>query len=100
MVAYYPGIEHARDAQRNSAEASVAKTAALLRAQGLQVTTSVELGNPKSKIIEDAAEWHADLIVLGSHGQTGLERFLIGSVSDTVARHAHCSVQIVRIRPS
>jgi nucleotide-binding universal stress UspA family protein len=99
MVGYYPGIEHARDAQRYPAEVSVAKTAAFLRAQGLQVTTSVELGNPKSKIIGDAAEWHADLIALGSHGQTGLERFLMGSVSDTVARHAHCSVQIVRIRP-
>jgi nucleotide-binding universal stress UspA family protein len=48
MVGYYPGIEPARDAQRYPAEVSVAKTAAFLRAQGLQVTTSVELGNPKS----------------------------------------------------
>jgi hypothetical protein len=37
MVGYYPGIEHAWDAQRNPAEVSVAKTAAFLRAQGLQV---------------------------------------------------------------
>jgi len=99
MTAYYPGIEHARDAQRKPAEALVAKTAELLRSKGLQVTTAVELGDPKSKIIDAAAEWHADLIVLGSHGRTGLDRFLLGSVSDAVMRHAQCSVEIVRIHP-
>lgn len=61
------------------------------------MTTEVKLGNPKAKIIDTAVEWHADLIVLGSHGRTGLERFLTGSVADAVARHAHCSVELVRI---
>jgi len=61
------------------------------------VDTVVEWGNPKSKIIDAAAQWHADLIVLGSHGRTGLDRFLTGSVVDTVMRHAHCSVELVRI---
>ena len=97
MTAYYPGVEHARDAQRTPAEAFVAKTAQLLRAKGLQVTTTVELGSPKSTIIDIAAEWHADLIVLGSHGRTGLDRFLMGSLPDSVLRHAHCSVELVRI---
>ncbi|MGB9512812.1 MAG: universal stress protein [Candidatus Acidiferrum sp.] len=97
MEAYYPGIEHARDAQREIAEALVAKTAQLLRAKGLQVTTAVELGAPKVEIISAAAEWHADLIVLGSHGRTGIDRFLLGSLSDVVLRHAHCSVEIARI---
>ena len=97
MTAYYPGIEHERDAQRKPAEALVAKTAELLRSKGLSVTTAVELGNPKSKIIDTALKWHADLIVLGSHGRTGLERFLMGSVADAVARHAPCSVKVVRI---
>ncbi|MGB9478344.1 MAG: universal stress protein [Candidatus Acidiferrum sp.] len=101
MMAYYPGVEHARDAQRKPAEALVAKTAHLLRAKGLQVTAAVELGSPKSKIIDIAAEWHADLIVLGSHGRTGLDRFLLGSLPDSVLRHAHCSVELVRLpRPA
>jgi nucleotide-binding universal stress UspA family protein len=38
------------------------------------------------------------LIVVGSHGRKGLDRFFMGSVSEAVARHAHCSVQIVRVQ--
>jgi nucleotide-binding universal stress UspA family protein len=90
-------LEHAPNVQRNSAKALVEATAELLRAGGLKATTAVEWGDPKSKIIDAAAEWHADLIVVGSHGRTGLERFLIGSVSDAVARYAPCSVKVVRI---
>ena len=97
MIAYYPGIEDERDAQRKPAEALVTITAALLRSKGFPVTTSVELGNVKSKILDTAETWRADLIVLGSHGRTGLERFLMGSLAEGVARHAHCSVEIVRI---
>jgi nucleotide-binding universal stress UspA family protein len=64
---------------------------------GYKVETAVEEGDPKAKIVDDAARWHADLIILGSHGRKGLDRFLMGSVSDAVARHAPCSVQVVRI---
>jgi nucleotide-binding universal stress UspA family protein len=98
-MAYYPGIEHCRDAQRKPAEALVARAAQLLRSKGLQVTTAVELGSPKSKIIGAAEEWNANVIVLGSHGRTGLERFLMGSLPDAVLCHAHCSVELVRIPP-
>jgi len=97
MNAYYPGVDHARDAQRKIAETLVAETAKLLCSGNLRVDTVVEWGNPKSKIIDAAAQWHADVIVLGSHGRTGLERFLMGSVADDVMRHAHCSVELVRI---
>jgi nucleotide-binding universal stress UspA family protein len=64
---------------------------------GYKVQTAVEEGDPKSRIVEDAANWKADLIVIGSHGRRGVDRFLMGSVSEAVARHAPCSVQIVRI---
>ena len=63
------------------------------------MTTAVEWGDPKSKIINAAEAWGADLIVLGSHGRKGLQRFLLGSVSETDMRHAHCSVEIVRLPP-
>lgn len=97
MTAFDVEIEHAPNVQRKPAEALVERTAELLRARGPKATTDVEWGDPRSKIIEAAKEWHADLIVLGSRGCKGLERFLMGSVSEAVARHALCSVEIVRI---
>lgn len=66
-------------------------------AVGFKAMGSVEQGNAKSVILEQAGQWQADLIVLGSHGLRGLDRFLMGSVSEAVARHAPCSVEIVRI---
>lgn len=47
-------------------------------------------------IVEAADEWRADLIVIGSHGRRGLDRLVLGSVSESVALHAHCSVEVVR----
>jgi nucleotide-binding universal stress UspA family protein len=85
-----------RQESQKQAEALVAKTAEQLRANGLEVTTAVEQGDPKSRIVDNAVQWQADLVVLGSHGRKGLNRFLIGSVAEAVARHAPCSVQIVR----
>jgi nucleotide-binding universal stress UspA family protein len=96
---YEPALQNALEFQKQHAEALVAKVAEFLRARGLKVTAALEMGDPKSKILDVAEEWHADLIVLGSHGRKGLNRFLMGSVSDAVARHACCSVEIVRICP-
>jgi nucleotide-binding universal stress UspA family protein len=53
-------------------------------------------GDARQVILDEAQEWPADLVVLGSHGRTGMKRVLLGSVSDSVSRHARCSVQIVR----
>ena len=55
-----------------------------------------EIGDVRMCIIDAAAEWGADLIVVGSHGQRGIRGFLLGSVAESVARHAKCSVEIVR----
>ncbi len=82
--------------RRRSAEALVEAAAELLRAEGFETTTILVWGDPRSQIIEAAKEWGADLIVLGCHGQTRLKGFLLGSVSDAVARCAPCSVEIVR----
>jgi nucleotide-binding universal stress UspA family protein len=61
----------------------------------LQVSKEIIKGNPKNAILDEAEAWGADLIVLGSHGYTGLQRLLLGSVSQAVASHAKCSVEIV-----
>lgn len=97
MGGYDRALDAVWEAETKQAQALVTKVADGLRSNGLKVTTTVEQGDPQSKIIEAASKWHADLIVVRSHGRKGLEHFLLGSVSDGVARHAGCSVEIVRI---
>src|SRR5208282_5412543 len=97
MGGYNRALDAVWEAETTEAKALVTKVADGLRSKGLKVTTAVEHGEPKSQIIEAASEWHADLIVVGSHGRKGLGHFLLGSVSDAVVRHAGCSVEIVRI---
>jgi nucleotide-binding universal stress UspA family protein len=95
IVPYVAEIEAERQKQ---GKALVHRAAEKLRKTGFQVSEVVDSGDPKAKILDQAANWRADLIVMGSHGWKGLNRFLIGSVSEGVARHAGCSVQIVRLR--
>ncbi|HYL09557.1 MAG TPA: universal stress protein [Candidatus Acidoferrales bacterium] len=86
-----------QEEQKKAAQELVAGAADTLRRAGWKVSTAVETGDPKSSILDQAKEWKADLIVVGSHGRRGLDRFLLGSVSEAVARHARCSIEIVRI---
>jgi nucleotide-binding universal stress UspA family protein len=53
-------------------------------------------GDARHTILDMAADWPADAIVIGSHGRMGLDRVLLGSVSGGVARRATCPVQVVR----
>jgi len=59
-------------------------------------TVAVPVASPQELILQEAGDWGADLIVLGSHGRRGLGRFLLGSVSEAVASQAHCSVDVIR----
>lgn len=77
-------------------EAVLARAAEALRISGLTVTTRRARGPVGQRVVEAANEITADLIVVGSHGHGRLEELLLGSVSDAVARHARCSVLIVR----
>ncbi|MCB9472171.1 MAG: universal stress protein [Cyanobacteriota/Melainabacteria group bacterium] len=61
---------------------------------GLVVPES--FGGPVDTILNTAEEIEADLIVMGSHQRKGIDRFWLGSVSEAVAEHAHCSVEIIR----
>lgn len=74
--------------------------AAMLTAAGLAATAELRQGDAASEIIAAAAADGADLIVLGSHGRTGLARLTMGSVAAKVLRHAPSSVLIVREAPS
>ena len=77
-------------------ELLVARAAEQLRAASFAVSHEVREGDARHAILECAAEWTADVIVLGSQGRTSLDRFLLGSVSENVVRHARCSVEVVR----
>jgi nucleotide-binding universal stress UspA family protein len=62
-----------------------------------EVEEVVMEGQPKEIILDIATHWHADLIVMGSHGRRGLPRLLLGSISQAVLAHAPCSVAIIRV---
>ena len=62
---------------------------------GLKVVRTVEQGNAELKIVEYAREHLIDLIVLGTHARSGVERFLLGSTAEAILRHAPCPVLIV-----
>ena len=64
----------------------------------LAITTAIMNGSPKSVILEEAEKFEVDLIIVGSHGYGAVKRFLLGSVSQAVASHAKCSVEIVRVK--
>ncbi|MFN7429404.1 MAG: universal stress protein [bacterium] len=58
--------------------------------------TFLRQGRPDYEVVACAKQWGADLLVLGTHGRTGLGRVLLGSVAEHVVRHAPCSVLVVR----
>ena len=94
---FWEELDKASKDQANAAlDDAVAKLTANA-SRSLQLTTEIVKGNPKNAILDEAEKWGADLIVLGSHGYTGFKRMLLGSVSQAVASHAHCSVEIVRL---
>ncbi len=62
----------------------------------VKVHEKVELGNPDINIVEAAEKEGADLIVLSTHGRTGLSHILLGSVTEKVVRHASCPVLSIR----
>lgn len=72
------------------------RTAVPFKERGIAYETCHEVGNAAAEILRVAEREKADLIVLGSRGLGGVKAFLLGSVSDRVAHHAHCPVLIVR----
>lgn len=89
------------DIIRKNAESSLAEFVADAKKRGVEVQASfAELGSPSQTITQFAETRGYDLIVIGSHGRTGLAHALIGSVAERVVRHACCPVLAVRKPPS
>lgn len=68
-----------------------------LLSAGFKVTAEVRVGSAPAVILECAADWHPDRIVMGSHGRSGLPRLFFGSVAGDVRRDAPCAVDVVSL---
>ena len=78
----------------NGSNASVKEKLQRVQAPSADVTVEHRLveGDPAAEILRAAGDLHANLIVLGTHGRTGVRRLLMGSVADQVVRRASCPV--------
>jgi nucleotide-binding universal stress UspA family protein len=83
--------------RRDSSEAALARLRDLVP-DAYRETWDVEIavGRPADTIVRLAREYHADLIVMGTHGRTGLEHMVMGSVAEKVVRLAPCPVLTVK----
>ena len=85
-----------RDHELKLVHDSLSAAEAALRREGVVVTTELRDGDAASQILTAAKEFCAELLVVGSKGLSGLDEFLLGSVSRNVAKHAKCPVLVVR----
>ncbi|MFY9399019.1 MAG: universal stress protein [Desulfomonilia bacterium] len=72
------------------------ETKDIASSRGVNISYDVRVGVPYEEIIREQEEKNADLIVIASHGRTGLMGHLTGSVADKVLHHAKCPVLLVR----
>src|SRR5215216_7397952 len=90
-------ISSIEESERKQAQQLLDAQAEQIQALGATVAqTHVRLGRPDEEIVILAEEIGAGLIAMGSRGLGGISRALVGSVSDSVVRHAHCPVLVVR----
>jgi universal stress protein A len=89
---YAPELE----GQKHSARALVEGITGELRKAGFTAESEVLIGDVTKTILDRAAQWRADLITVGSHRQGSIHDFLLGSVAESIARRARCSLAIVR----
>jgi nucleotide-binding universal stress UspA family protein len=101
----HDSILHSRDAKwknemkehlRAEGKEAIAFVENAGRAENIEVESVILEGNPVEEITGFAQKNDIDLIVMGTHGKTGIQRFLIGSVSENVVRHSERAVLVVR----
>lgn len=97
---YYAGdtLERIRQEMIKLAESITGQAVILLANQGLRAEAVVREGPPRIVIVEEAKKWNADLIIVGSRGGSGLRCRLLGSVAESIVRHAPCSVEVIQQR--
>ena len=94
------GLENEHEKAVENANESTSRMGDWVRSRGLLSEAAVRSGDPRSSILDEAHEWDADLIVVGSHSDSGVKRWLLGTVAQSVVSHAGCSVEVVRQKAS
>jgi nucleotide-binding universal stress UspA family protein len=94
---YYPDLARLERELIADAEKQVAGFAAKKGTSTVPVETRVSLGEAVWEICRAAEREHADMIIMGSHGRTGLSHVVLGSVAERVVRHASCPVLVARM---
>ncbi|MDE3110770.1 MAG: universal stress protein [Acidobacteriota bacterium] len=89
-------FRHTRPARLKKAQELLEGFVSELERAGYSAKAVVEEGVAKETILNFAEHWKPDVIFLGSHGRRAFKRLTLGGVTEAVARHAHCSVEIVR----
>ena len=91
-----PSWEDLETRARTSARKRLAELSAAAARSGVQVRTHLADGAPEREVARLARRRHADLVVIGTHGRTGLSRAFMGSVAERIVRAAPCPVLAVR----
>jgi nucleotide-binding universal stress UspA family protein len=93
-------VEDLNIASIDEAKAAAAAGVKILSTGSLKICCDIpaEQEMPWRLILREAEKWQADMIVVGSHGRRGFDRLTMGSVSEAVALHAKCSVEVIRKR--
>ena len=89
-------VQAVYDAQRKWAEETLEARAGELRQRGIKASWRLQAGVPFEEIVKVAEEERVDMIVMGTHGRSGLNRVLLGSVAERVVRLGPCPVLTVR----
>jgi hypothetical protein len=84
------------DSETNQAKQTVEKFKATAESKGVKVEAIVKTGKPAQTIMDVAKEQNADMIIMGTHGRTGIQKAIIGSVASQVVSSAHCAVLVVK----
>ena len=78
-------------------ETLATQTERALKSPGLDTDSHVLVGDPRVAIVDEARATGADIVVVGSHGRSGISKLLMGSVATHVVTHAPCTVVVVKL---
>lgn len=95
----FTGLDNLLDELEDEGHQATNAVAEQARARGIETTAGVRRGNPHDDILAYADEHDVDVIVMGTHGRTGVKRALLGSVTEDVVRHSEIPVLTVHREP-